>query len=238
MRRCVVVALLSVTLAGCHSGGYDADYRARLQKYRQEGEFSLLHREPKSLVGGRVLVRVPKAFTAQDEKGEKKQSKPPFLQDIPGFAGAYETLVEADGAKVPAVLSIGVTVDNDSNLDDIKKKILAQVQKQKAFEKEAWGKAEGEAGADGQPAWSVLRLAGPQPFERVKDDNVVTEDAPGTTEIWVAADAGAKVATVLVWRIPQQAEAAVPLQQLAGLVSRTVEMKAAAPAGEPAAANP
>ena len=238
MRRYVVAGFFAVVLAGCSHGAYDKDFRTRLQKYRQEGEFSLLHRDPKSLEGGRVLLRVPKVFTAQDDKGENSRSKPPCLQDFPGLATAFETLVEVDGAKLPAVLSVIALVDDASNVDEIKKRILAQVQKEQLFAKETWGKPEGEPGADGQSAWSVLRLVGQQSFDRVKNDATAAENVAGTTEIWVTSNPAAKATAVLVWRVPQALEATVPIAQLAGLVSRTVEMKAAAPADGPAAAKP
>ena len=239
MRRSVPLAAITaiglVVAAGCLSRSYDADFLARLKQYREEGELSRLHGEPKSLKDGRLLLRVPKLFTEEDPVGEKEQSKPPFLQAFPGFATSFGSLLEADGVKLPVVLSVGVLVDNDNTLEDIKAKILNQVQKEAAFAKETWAKSEGEPDANGQTPWSILRLVGPQSFERITAGVTETKNTDGTTEIWVASHAGAKVAAVLVWRVPQELDAAVRLPELAGLVALTVEMKVAPPAEPPAA---
>jgi hypothetical protein len=83
----------------------------------------------------------------------------------------------------------------------------------------------------------VLKLGGPQPFDRVNKGIDEKNNTEGETQIWTASDPDAKVAAVLVWRVPQALAAEVPLGELAGLVTRTVEFKALAepaPAAVPA----
>jgi hypothetical protein len=87
--------------------------------------------------------------------------------------------------------------------------------------------------AGGPSAWSVLKLVGPQPFDRVNNGIPESNNTEGETQIWVASDPGTKVSAVLVWRVAQERAATVQLEELAGLVARTIEFKAAA---EPAAA--
>ena len=234
MRRAMhVVAIGLFAASGCMSGSYDEAFRGSMARYRQESEFQRLHREPKSLAGNRLLLRVPKLFTDEDATGDKERSKPPFLQDFPGFAVAYQVLLEADGAQLPAVLSVGAVTDKESGLDDLKKRILNQVQKEASFAKAAWAVAEGQAAADGQTQWSILKLVGPQPFDRVNQGVTESKNSDGDTQIWVASNPDAKVSAVLVWRVPNELAAAVPLDDLAGLVARTVEFKAPAEPAEP-----
>ena len=236
MRHFVQLAAIGLfAVSGCLSGSYNEDFRKSLQRYREESEFQRLHQEPKALAGNRLSLRVPKLFTDEDASGDKERSKPPFLQDFPGFCVAYQTLLDADGAKSPAVLSVGVLIDKESSLEDIKKRILNQVQNEASFAKAAWTAAEGQPAAGGSAPWSLLKLAGQQPFDRVNNGVTETKNADGETQVWVASDPDTKVSTVLVWRVPQELAATVPLGELAGLVARTVEFKAQA---EPAPAEP
>ncbi len=236
MRRFVLLAAIGLlTASGCLSGGYDEDFRGSLQRYRQDGEFQRLHREPKALAENRVLLRVPKLFTDEDATGEKERSKPPFLKDFPGFCVSYQALLTADGIQLPAVLSVGAPIDKESGLEDLKKRILNQVQKESSFAKQAWAAVDGQPPAGGKAAWSVLKLDGQQPFDRVNNGITETQNTEGETQVWVASDPDAKVAAVLVWRVPKELAANVPLNELAGLVARTVEFKAP---GEPAVQAP
>lgn len=238
MRRLApVAALVLVATGGCLSGTYDVAYQRSLLRYREEAEFQRLHREPKALAGNRLLLRVPKLFTSEDVKGDKERSKPPFLKDVPGFCAAYEALLEAEGVQLPVVLTVGAPVDKESGLDDIKKKILGQVQKEKSFAKAAWAAVDGQAAAEAGAAWSILQLDGPQPFDRVNKGVTEPKNSEGATQIWVASDPDTRVAVVLVWRVPKELASTVPLDELADLVARTVEFKAAeAPVVPPAAA--
>jgi hypothetical protein len=234
LRQVVCCGFVLLAASGCLSGSYDEDFERSVQRYRQDGEFQQLHREPKSLAGNRLLIRVPKLFKSEDETGEKR-SKPPFVSDFPGFCVAYEVLIAADGKEFPAGLSVGVPIDQESGLEELKKKILAQVQKEPAFAKAAWTAVNDLPPADGSVAWSVLKLEGQQPFECI--NNAVTEplNTQGETQIWLASDPNTKVAAVLAWRVPQEIATNFPLNELAGLVARTVEFKAQAEAPAPAA---
>jgi hypothetical protein len=238
MRRAFQLAALGLLVAsGCLSGSYDEDFRGSLQRYRQDGEFQRLQPTPHVLADQRVSLRVPKLFQAEDPVGDKERSKPPFLQDFPGFRMAFESLLPADGGQFPVVLSVGALTDKESGLDDLKKRILNQVQKEASFAKQAWATVEGMPDVGGKLAWSVLKLGGPQPFDRVNNGINERKNTEGETQVWVASDPDTKVAAVLVWRVPQELAPTVPLGELAALVARTVEFKAPAEPA-PAAAPP
>ncbi|MFM9195681.1 MAG: hypothetical protein ACKOWG_08070, partial [Planctomycetia bacterium] len=232
----LVAALGGLAMSGCLSGGYDADFRTSLGRYRQDGELQRLRATPHALAQDRLTLRVPKLFQAEDVTGETPRSKPPFLQDFPGFQVAFESLLEAEGAKLPVVLSVGVLADQESGLEDIKKRILNQVQKEAAFAKAAWGVAEGQPDSGGKTSWTVLKLVGQQAFDRIVAGNPETKNTEGETQVWVASDSDSKVSAVLVWRVPQELAANVALNELAGLVAKTVEFRPAQAA--PAAAAP
>jgi len=241
MHRSFHLAAIGLLAAsGCLSGGYDADFRDSLERYRQDGELHQLRPTPHVLADRRLSLRVPKLFDKEDAVGDKERSKPPFLKDFPGFRVAFEKLENADGGQLPVVLSVGVLTDKESGLDDLKKKILNQVQKEASFAKKTWAPVEGQPDVDGMAAWSVLTLDGPQPFDRVNNGVNETKNTAGETQIWVASDPETKVAVVLVWRVPQELAATVPLANLAGLVASTVEFAALAepaPAGAAPAAK-
>jgi hypothetical protein len=224
MRRFVQLAAIGLFAAsGCSSGSYDEDYRKSVQSYRKDAE---LLPTPDELAGKRLSLRLPRAFTEQDIVGDKKWSKPPFLKDFPGFAKAVSELTKEIGnAQPPAVFSVGALTDKDSNLEDIKNKILNQVQKEASFAKATWATVEVDPIAGGKVPWSVLKLAGPQPFDRVNNKVPESKNTDGETQIWVASDTDTKVSTVLVWRVAQEREADVQLEKLAGLVASTVEFK-------------
>ncbi len=249
MRRSVQLAAIGLIAAsGCFSGGYDTDYRSSLQRYRQEAE---LLPTPVELADKRLSLRLPRAFKEQDSAGDKNWSKPPFLKQFPGFLIAVsESPKEVGGVQSPAVLSVGALTDAASSLEDIKKDILNQVQKEASFAKTAaWAAVEVQPVAGGKVPWRVLKLAGSQPFDRVNNGIPESNNTEGETQIWVASDPDTKVSAVLVWRVPQERATTVPLEELAGLVARTVEFKAAeepapaaaaqapAPAPAPAAAK-
>jgi hypothetical protein len=239
--KAAIVASACMLLAGCLSGGYDTDLGKSLDRYRLDGQFQRLRPEPHRLADDRFVLRVPKLFESENADASKGRATPPFLKDLPGFRIAFEAMIEAEGAKLPAVLSIGVLTDKDAVLEEVKKRILEQVRKEPAFAKEAWT-------VDAQPAgvataWAVLRLRGPQPFDRETGGIAERKNTDGETQIWTAADPDKKVVAVLVWRVPQELVAAVPLEELTALVMRTVEFKemvapvdnAAADAAKPAA---
>ena len=232
MRRFVQLAAIGLFAAsGCLSGSYNEDYRTSLQRYREEAE---LLPTPVELADKRLSLRLPRAFKEQDLVGDKKGSKPAFLSDFPGFAIAVsESTKDVGDAQPPAVLSVGVPTDKASGLDDLKKVILNQVQKEASFAKANWATAEVEPLAGVKVPWWVLKLAGSQPFDRVNNGVPESKNTDGETQIWVASDTDTKVSAVLVWRVPQERDAIVRLETLAGLVASTVEFKAAA---EPAAA--
>jgi hypothetical protein len=227
-------ALGLIVTAGCLSGEYDKDFAASLERHRQEAAFQKLVPAAQEIAGGRLMIRPPRALKEQDDACAQPWAKPPFLATLPGFAVAYGLAV-AEDPKVHATLTVAVPTDKDSGLEDLKKSILQQVQAAPAFAKAkpAWASAEGLPG--GGPQWSLLSLPGPQPFLHVKEDKPATTTLEGETQIWLAADTATKTAAILVWRVPQAAAGSVSLNELAPLVARKVEFRAAA---EPAAAPP
>jgi len=233
LRSFSLAAIGLLAASGCLSGGYDTDFRGSLQRYRQDGEFQKLRPTPHVLADQRLSLRIPKLFDQEDSVGDKERSKPPFLKDFPGFRVAFEKLENSDGGKLPVVLSVGALTDKESGLDELKKKILNQVQKEASFAKKTWAPVEGQPEVGGGAAWSVLKLDGQQPFDRVNNGVNETKNTAGETQIWVASDPETKVATVLVWRVPEELAATVQLSDLAGLVARTVEFR---PLAEPAPA--
>lgn len=224
--------LCLVSLGGCLSGGYDADFRKSATRYTQDSEFQRLNPEPHRLENDRLSLRIPRLFQSTDEKGAKERSKPPFLADFPGLCIAFEAMLDAADAKLPVVLSVGVLTDGNAVLDTIKSKILGQVRKDPTFANEAWTANVQPAGV--QTSWSVLKLRGPQFFEREIAGNTERKSTEGETQVWVACDPEKQVAAVLVWRVPQEVAATVALEELAELVVRTVEFKAAAEPVAPA----
>jgi hypothetical protein len=224
MRRFVQLAAIGLFAAsGCLSGSYDKDYRKSVQRFQKEAELL----PTVELAGKRLSLRLPRAFKEQDIVGDKKWSKPPFLKEFPGFALGVSSKEDAD-AQPPAVFSVGALTDKDSNLEDIKNKILNQVQKEASFAKATWATVEVEPIAGGKVPWSVLKLVGSQPFDRVNNGVPESKNTDGETQIWVASDTDTKVSTVLVWRVAQEREADLQLEKLAELVASTVEFKAAA----------
>ena len=223
------VGMLAAT--GCLSGSYDEGYKTSLERYRGESEFQRLHKEPKDLADARLTLRVPKLFDKEEKPDSKEQLS--LLKDVPGLRITCRTEREAAGAKRQVVLSVGVVLDKESGVEDVKKRILDQVRKEKAFAKESWA---AEAAGTG-PAWSVLKLSGQQPFSESVASVPAIKNSEGETQIWVASDPDKKVSAVLEWRVPKELAAEVPLAELAGLVARTVEFKALAEqakAAEPA----
>jgi hypothetical protein len=222
--------------AGCLSGSYDEGYKTSLERYRGDSEFQRLHKEPKDVADGRLTLRVPKRLKEEEKPDPKDRLC--FLKDFPGFCITYktetkktetkETDTKKDVAEAqrPAVLSVGVVLDKESAVEDVKKRILDQVRKEKAFAKESWVAAPEAAGTG--PAWSVLKLSGQQLFSASNAGISEIKNHEGETQIWVASDPDAKVAAVLEWRVPKELAAEVPLAELAGLVARTVEFKALA----------
>ena len=227
----LLAAVGILAAAGCLSGSYDEGFKTSLERYRGDSEFQRLHKEPKDVADGRLTLRVPKRL--------KEEGKPPpegrlcFLKDFPGFCITYntetkktETKKDVAEAQRPAVLSVGVVLDKESAVEDVKKRILDQVRKEKTFAKESWAAAPKAANAGS--AWSVLTLSGQQPFSASNAGNPEIKNSEGETQIWVASDPDKKVSAVLEWRVPKELAAEVPLAELAGLVARTVEFKALA----------
>jgi len=228
----LLAAVGILAAAGCLSGSYDEGFKTSLERYRGDSEFQRLHKEPKDVADGRLTLRVPKRLKEEEKPDPKDRLC--FLKDFPGFCITYKTEIKKDVAEAQraVVLSVGVVLDKESAVEDVKKRILDQVRKEKTFAKESWAAAPEAANAG--PAWSVLTLSGQQPFSESVASVPAIKNSEGETQIWVASDPDKKVAAVLEWRVPKELAAEVPLAELAGLVARTVEFKALAEPAKPA----
>lgn len=227
------VALGLLAASGCFSASYDAEYAKSIDRYLQESQ---LNEVPHELAGGRLLLNAPRSFTDQDETRAKEWSKPPILEDFPGFFIAYMSPHDISGVKSSAVLIVYGLTDNDGSLEAIKKTILDPIRQEPQFAGVDWATTEVKTG-DGTRTWSVLTLVGEQKF--YKDVAGVDEEKPadGETQVWVSSDPDTKFSAMLVWRAPKEWAAQEPLSTLAPLVARTVEFKAP-PVEAPPAANP
>ncbi|NDC62498.1 MAG: hypothetical protein EBZ59_00570 [Planctomycetia bacterium] len=231
-------------LAGCSSSGYDADLAARVDAFRTASDFSRLLPQPTTLAGGRVRLRVPRVFDRQlDGKENPQRATPPFLREYPGFDRAVEKLGDvAGGRRMAAVLTLGAIASAEKKREDIEAMVLKQVQAEAAFAKAVWRKDRELSGQDGERRrWDVLELKGLQPFDRIAGDNSA-ESTPsaGHCQVWVSADPKQEHCVVLTWRVPDEMAAAVPVEELAPLVARSLEHAAAeaAPSGASAVAAP
>jgi hypothetical protein len=223
--------------SGCFSGGYDTDYAESVARYRQESEFQRLHKDPKKLLGGRLQFRFPKLFGDEDSEGTKEWSKPPILKDFTGARIGYRFGRELNNEKPWATLTVWAVNDQELSLDGIKTLIRDAVRREPVFSTVDWQPGEPQADGGGTLVWSVLKLAGQQPFDRDIATLTETKNTEGETQIWVSSTPESKVSAVLVWRVPQELAAEVPVNELASLVSRTVELTPE-PKPAPAAAAP
>ncbi len=237
MRRstALLFGLLAVVcVSGCSSGGYDKDYAASLAKYETAAEFSKLHSSAIPLADGRVLVRVPKVFTKQlDGKEDPNHSTPPFLRECPGFAVAFELLLDAPAipnAKLPAVLSLGAVDVTVRTREDIEADILKQVldDQDKSFAKAEWTHRDVIDPKGESHKWNVLTLNGPQLFRFLVVSDPTEKRLEGLCEIWVSADPQQAFCMLLIWRLPQEIADKLSIAELAALSARAVEVEASA----------
>jgi len=239
VRRSFCLAAIGLLAAsGCFAGSYEKAYSESVTRYRQESEFQRLHKEPKKFRGGRLLLRVPKLLDQEDSDGKEDWSKPPILrEDFPGTRIGYRWLRDLNNEKLPATLTVWAVTNEELSLDGIKTLIRDAVRQEPAFSTVDWQQVDAQTDGDAKPVWSMLKLEGQQPFDREIAKVMETKNTDGETQIWVSSTPESKVSAVLVWRIPQELATEVLLNELAPLVSRTVElMPEAKPA--PAAAAP
>jgi len=210
-------------LAGCSSAAYEKDYARRLQDYRAAAEFAPL-RTDASVIAGRAELRVPVVLTTQlDGSEDSKRATPPFLREFPGFATAFEKVVDVPEGRLPIVLTIGVCPTEERRKEDVAEAILKQVRRDEEFGKAAWQKGREVSDAAGAARkWDVLEAVGPQLFQLERAGVVAEKRLPGRTEIWMSADPGQKATVVLAWRVPDAAAATLPLPAIAPLMARTV----------------
>lgn len=219
---CFVLCGLAV---GCSSAAYDREYSGRIQAYRAAGEFAPLRTEPVA-VAGRAELRVPVILATQlDGTEDSKRATPPFLREFPGFATAFETLVDSDDGRMPIVLTIGVCPTAERRKEDVADAILRQVRRDEEFGKAAWQKGReliDTAGAARR--WDLLEAVGPQVFQLEKAGVVEEKRLPGRLEVWLSADPGQKSTVILAWRVPEAVAARLPLPEVAALAARTVRL--------------
>lgn len=217
-RRVWWVPLVCVA-AGCFSGDWQKQYTKAVSDHRLDSQFSLLHPQPVSVAGGRIGVRVPRVFTEQvDPTAPPPRGRPAFLPDVPGFQAGFE-FAAAAGAP-PAILALGVVPKAERRREDVEAAILQQVRVADA----KWEGPRDETARSGVVGrWKVLKV-------------------PGTGEVWISANDDQEFCNVLAWQVGQEAAAALPLEAIAPLVARSLEVlppplpvdqapAAAAPAG-------
>ena len=238
VRRSFYLAAIGLLAAsGCFAGSYEESYRKSVVRYRQESEFQGLHKESRTLTGGRLRLRVPKLFDDEDSDGTKEWSKPPILEDLGRNRIGYRCPKALKNENVRATLTVYAVTDDEISFDGIKTLILEAVRKEPAFAAVDWQQVETQTDDDGKPAWSMMKLEGQQPFDREVANNPEEKSSEGETQIWVSSSPESKVSAVLVWRIPQELAAEVLLHELAPLVARKVELLPE-PKPAPAAAAP
>ena len=226
--RAVAVLVVCGMVCGCSSAEYDAAYTKRLADYQAAGELAPLRGEPVTLADGRLTLRLPAILASQlDGTEDPKRATPPFLADVPGFVAAYEGMADAADARYPLVVTVGFVPAGEKRKDEVAEAILRQVRKDEEFGKAAWQKGRELVDvAGGSRTWDVLELRGPQPFVAEKAGIMTTSRITGTTEVWLSADPGQKAAVVLVFRVPEDCAAKLPLPALSTLTARTVSQPA------------
>lgn len=234
---CLHFGLLAVVCGvGCSSGRYDADYAQRLTAYHADAAFAGLNRQPTNLPETRIGLRLPRQlFTPVPDEAADRLT-PPFLQQFPNRVATYEAMLQANGVRLPASLTIGVVPRAERQVGDVEKAILEQVRADEAFPKATFRRGVAIQPVAGGPAtWHVLSLRGEQLFESEVASNQESKRWPGACEIWISADPKQEFCTVLAVRVPDDVAGmlAVPPAALAELVARTVEIAPpeAAPSG-------
>ena len=219
-----LVAMVGVSICGCSSSAYDAAYSKRVADHRVAGEFAALRTAATAVADGRAELRLPTLLVNQLDGSETPvRSVPPFVREFPGFAAAYEAQVETADGRLPIVLTVGVVPAAERR--EAAEAILRQVRQDEDFKQAAWSK--GRDLADESAAirkWDVLELKGAQPFQVTKADITVEKRLPGTTAVWLAADAGQKACVILAWRVPDDVANSLPLPAIAELTARTVRL--------------
>ncbi len=252
MPRFHVVALaFSVFIAagGCSSGRYDADYARAVAAYREAAPFGILEPTPVTLTSevATVSLRLPEGFLAVEDappaqeggspiKPDPSRLRPPFLTDLPGYRGTFERRVSAAGTELPVSLAVAVRPAGGLPRGEIEAAVLRQVRADEAFADATivWTDRTVKPAVGGPAAWRVLSLEGPQIFESVVAGNVEYKRWDGRCEIWLSAEPDEAVRTMLVWRLPQLTEEALPLppERLTEVVARTVAAAAVDPPPE------
>lgn len=240
---CVVVA---IAVAGCSSGAYDADYAKALASLKTRAEFSKLQDAPLELADGRVKLHPPKSLPdlltaeradprAAPPEGDSKEEprpidprrlRPPFLEDFPGFVGAYEAAFDSGPFKVPVALTVGSVPTAERKEPQVAAHLVDQAKKHEGFAKEGftWESRDLVDRGGAKRTWKVLRLHGSQSIIRW-DGGKASEEVPveATCEIWLSAAADQEHCTVLVWRVPDDVKEKFSLEEVAPLVARSVE---------------
>ncbi len=249
MIRYTVLAVafsLLISVGGCSSGRYDADYARAIDAYREAAPFGILGQTPASLTSkvAAVSLRLPEGFVAVEDgppaqdggpqtEPDPTRLRPPFLSDLPGYRGTFERRVSANGTELPLSVAVAVRPAGGLERGEIEAAILRQVRADEAFAdaEVAWADRTVKPSAGGPAAWRVLSLQGPQIFESTVAGNVEYKRWDGRCDIWLSAEPDEAVRTTLVWRLPQLAEGALPLppDRLAEVVARTVAAEAVEP---------
>lgn len=245
---------LSLLVAGCSAGRYDADYEKALTAYQDAAPFAVLQPQRASFEADRMSLRLPIGFMEVVDgppaveggppiKPDASRLRPPFLGELPGYQATHEQRFAAEGAELPAAVAIGV-LPASAGRAAVEKTILDQARADEAFKNggQGWTDRQVDPRDGGPRDWRVLTLVGEQIFESVVAGNPEHKRWAGTCEIWLSADPQQELMTVLAWRVPDKVAGSlpVPLMQLAEAAARTVAIGPGRPdpAEPPAVAEP
>lgn len=234
------IALLTAVScgSGCTTRPYEQDYQQRLQDFRGAAVFAPLAKDPTEFADGRVAIRLPSVLEPpKEDDGTEGRARPPFVQEFPGFVGAYEKMLMTTNTQLPVVLTIGAVPVAERRFSEVEAAILEQVRRDEAFPKVDWERGRSVEPVAGGPAiWDVLSLTGQQEFESTLAANVERKRGPGRCEIWVSADPKQEVCTVLALRAPDDVADQLPVTvtEMIELAARTVQPPAAPAVEQPA----
>jgi len=207
VRRSVCFAAIGLLAAsGCFSGSYEEAYSKSVDRY-------LLHKEPSTLPGERLLLHSPRLLSKDYE-----QSEPPILKDLPGESVSYSWDRSAQSEKIPAVLSVWLVTDEQLGFDAIKTKLSG------AFPKAEWNTKEVETEDGGTVPWSMLKLVENQPVNRIIANIPEEKETACEIQVWVSSSPESKASAVLAWRLPEELTAELRLDKLAAIVAGTVRL--------------
>lgn len=255
----VLAVMWLVTLAGCSTRQYDADYDKAVAEYLEDAPFAVLQGQASAseFADGRVVARMPEGFAAVTPppvvegqpavRLDASRLRPAFLETLPGHGGTSELVASTvEAVQMPISVAVWALTASGGSREALEKSLLDRARADESFGpwQEGWAwrdqpvqvlprhrAANGDAGPE---AWRVLSLEGGQPFETVGFGNREIKRVEAACELWLSAEPVDGIRTLMVWRVPKPVAGTLPMAvgQLAEAVARTVAIRRPAPAGE------